>query len=371
MLLTLLLGIVFGIQAQQFTYSDSWGNAGFNLVASESATVEVIYSVPLFALEDQTVNGEVMKNIMLPGNFLFNDEGAPNLPATGRYVAIPEGSVPSVRIISQRTEVIHNVEILPAPIIPLETDDSPLQHIKNMDIYGKDAFYPASPVIISEVSQIRGTDVVILSVTPFQYNPVTKDLIVYRDLQIALDCEGGSGIYGDDRLRSPYWDGLMSDIVLNYNILPDLDYAARLNESLQSLTEDDECEYIIITPTGDDFVRWADSIANFRNEQGILTKVFTVEEVGGNSTSAIEGFINNAYNTWTVPPAACLLLGDYGSNAASSIIAPIHRYHLQRSKTFRKHLSHLKHLHCFRSWYGDGISQQSTPRPSCIFRSGS
>ena len=324
LLFSLICFMLFSIHAQQFNYNDSWGNAGFNLVASESSSIEVVYSVPTFSLVDRVVNGEVMKNIMLPGNFLFNEEGAPNIPATGRYIAIPQGSTPTIRIINQRIEVIHNVDILPAPIIPLQTDDNPLQYIKNMDIYGKDALYPASPVIISEVTQIRGTDVVIMSVTPFQYNPVTKDLIVYHDLKIALDCEGGTGEYGNDRLRSPYWDGMMSDLILNYSILPKIDYKIRMNEYLQSFPENDECEYIIITPTGDDFISWADSIAKFRNEQGILTKVFTVDDVGGNSTSAIEGFINNAYNTWNPAPAACLLLGDYGTNGAINVLAPIY-----------------------------------------------
>ncbi len=322
-LFMLMFAVFFSIQAQQYSYSDSWGKAGFNLVASESSAIEVIYSVPMFQLEDQTINGEAMKNIMLPGNFLFNDAGAPNLPGNGRYIAIPQGSVPSIRIISQRTEVFQNVEIQPAPVIPTDDNDNPLVFTKNMDIYGENAFYPAAPVTISEVTQIRGTDAVILGITPFQYNPVTKELIVYRDIQIALDCDGGTGVYGNDRLRSPYWDGLMSDALLNYSALPSVDYAERMNQTLQSVTEDDECEYIIISPTGDDFLHWADSIARFRNEQGILTKVFTVDEVGGNTTGAIEGFINNAYNTWTTPPAACLLLGDYGTNGASSIIAPI------------------------------------------------
>ncbi|MFH1159512.1 MAG: C25 family cysteine peptidase, partial [bacterium] len=217
----------------------------------------------------------------------------------------------------------HNVDILPAPVIPLETDDSPLQHIKNMEIYGKDALFPASPVKLSEVTSIRGADAVILGITPFQYNPVTKDLIVYRDLQIALEFEGGNGTFGDEAFRSPYWDGILSDILLNYTSLPVVDYPARMNAYLQSPTEADECEYIIITPTGADFVRWADSIAKFRNEQGILTRVFTVDEIGGNTTTAIEGFINNAYNTWTIKPAACLLLGDYGTDGTKNIISPI------------------------------------------------
>ena len=319
-----LLLAVGMLHAQQFTYNDSWGKAGFSLAATESSTVEVIYSIPYFALEDQLVNGQAMKNIVLPGNFLFNDEGAPNLPGQGRYIAIPTGSAPKIRIVNQRTEVFHNIDILPAPVIPLETDDSPLRHIKNMDIYGRNAFYPASPVKLSEVTSVRGTDAVILGITPFQYNPVTKDLIVYRDLQIAIDFEGGNGTFGDVAFRSPYWDGLISDLLLNFNTLPEVDYTARMNTWLQSVPEVDECEYIIISPTGADFLSWADSIAKFRNEQGILTKVFPVDQIGGNTTTAIEGFINNAYNTWTIKPVACLLLGDYGTDGTMNIIAPIY-----------------------------------------------
>ena len=33
--------------------------------------------------------------------------------------------------------------------------------------------------------------------------------------------------------------------------------------------------------------------------------------------------MTNAYNTWTIPPAAVLLLGDYGTSAANSITSPM------------------------------------------------
>jgi len=43
----LLLVIAGGsVTAQKFTYSDSWGEAGFNLVSSKSTAVEVVFSVP-------------------------------------------------------------------------------------------------------------------------------------------------------------------------------------------------------------------------------------------------------------------------------------------------------------------------------------
>jgi hypothetical protein len=85
-----------------------------------------------------------------------------------------------------------------------------------MNVYAKNAFYPEQPVIVSEITRIRGIDAVMLAITPFQYNPVTKELIVYHDLEVKIDFEGGNGHFGDDRLRNHRWDPLLEDMLLNY-----------------------------------------------------------------------------------------------------------------------------------------------------------
>jgi PKD repeat protein len=321
LLISLLLLVAFGVNAQQFSYTGSWGKAGFNLVDSKTTGVQVIYSVPTFSLEDMVVNGQTVKNIMLPGNFLFNDAGMPNLPGQGTYIAVPQGATPKLKIISQRTEVIHNVDIVPAPVIPAENDDSPLNYTKSA-VYSQNALFPANPVQISGLEQIRGVDVVMLGITPFQYNPVTKDLIVFTDIKLEIELEGGNGQIGDNAYRNRFWDPILKDALLNNTSLPVINYDQRFLTYTDG-QKDTECEYIIISPDGPEFLAWADSLANWRNQEGILTHVFSLTEVGGNTTTAIEAFVNNAYNTWTIKPAAVLLLGDYGSNQASNVISPL------------------------------------------------
>ncbi|MCK5079178.1 MAG: hypothetical protein KAR09_04510, partial [Bacteroidales bacterium] len=44
--------------------------------------------------------------------------------------------------------------------------------------------------------------------------------------------------------------------------------------------------------------------------------------VGGNTTSAIENFVDEAFSTWNVPPVAILLLGDFGTTG-NTVISPI------------------------------------------------
>ncbi|MBC8487264.1 MAG: T9SS type A sorting domain-containing protein [Bacteroidetes bacterium] len=306
--------------ADEIKYTDSWEKQGYTLTNQKSSEVEITYSINSFTLTSSLINGETMDVIELSGHFLPNDEGAPNLPGMGRFIAIPQGAIASIQVTSSRTETFTGIDMSPAPRIPWETEDGPLEYKKDQNIYSKNEFYPSEPVKLSEVTNIRGVDVVVVGITPFQYNPITKELIVYRDLKVKVNFTEGNGHFGENRLRNRWWDPLMADMMLNYESLPKMDY----NKSFQGQTKDTGCEYLIITPNGAEFQQWADTIRKFRTLQGILTEVYILDEVGGNNTGTIENFINNAYNNWDIAPAACLLLGDYGTDAAKNIISPIY-----------------------------------------------
>jgi len=307
-MLFIFTGFLFG---EVVDFSNNWGSElMFNKVYETPGGLEIIFSMHRMVISEIDVDGIPMKSFGFPGAFLPNDEGAPNVLGTGRYIAIPQNATAQVTILDSRTEVYHNVEVTPAFNIPEEKDNSPLVYEKDMSIYGVNAYYPSSPVKVSERMKIRGVDVVILGVTPFQYNPVSKELIVYKDIRIRIDFVGGNGHFGEDRLRSRFWEPILQGHLLNYNSLPKIDFYAP-----ERIMSRDGYEYIIIVP--DDpayFEAWGDTIKAWRKLQGISCDVFTLTEVGGSSSAAIEGFLNNAYNTWTIPPAAFLLLSDYPSS---------------------------------------------------------
>lgn len=295
------------LQAQVFNYTDSWGPEGFSIETENASEVKLNFSIHKFEMENVDVSGIVMKTVHLPGVFLPNNEGAPDLAGTSRFIAIPEGAKASFRVTSFRTESYENVNVAPAFRIPKGNEDGPLSYIKDEKIYNVDAFYPAEPVVISEPTEIRGVNVIQLGITPFQYNPVTKELIVYRDIKVEVDFIGGNGYFGEDRLRSRWFDPILNNILINSKSLPGVNYKFQS----ESLTED--FEYIIICPNNPTFLAWADSIKQFRTLQGIRTGIVTTAQIGGNNATLIENYINNAYNTWNIPPVAVLFLGDYGT----------------------------------------------------------
>ncbi len=303
----LILFLAFSVQPQVVNYSDNWGESGFTLEMENAGVVQLNFSITQFETEEINIGGILMKSVHIPGVFLPNNEGAPDLPGTSRFIAIPEGAQAGFEILASRTEVYENVEIAPAFRIPKGNEDGPLNYTKDEKIYGSNELYPAEPFILSEPTEIRGVDAVQFGITPFQYNPVTKQLIVYRDVRVQVSFQGGNGHFGDNRLRSRWFDPILQNIFINYQSLPEVEY----NSNSDALAED--FEYVIICPNDPTFLAWADSIKQFRILQGIRTGIFTTTEVGGNNATAIENFINNAYNNWTIPPVAVLLLGDYGT----------------------------------------------------------
>lgn len=307
------------INAEVITFTDSWGNAGFNLLSQDVDGITIVFSIDRFLLEDFIVEGEPMQMVVLPGVFLPREEGAPNLPSLSKFIALPQDANVIFEVLERRTEKFDVKSIIPSPPITLENSQNRIPlYKKDTEIYSQNAFYPKNPVIISGTTKIRGVDVIQLGINPFQYNPVTGEMLVHRDIRLRIDFIGGNNHFGEDRLRSRYWDPILKNCLLNYNSLPEMNY------NRVALTDDDNVEYLIIVPDEPVFTAWADSIKFWRNQQGIITGVTTLTEIGGNDAGLIETYINNAYFTWDIPPVAILLLSDYqNSGDVYGITAPV------------------------------------------------
>ncbi len=304
-------------QTQTVSFKDAKDKNGINILKQTASGLELEFSIDKYFIEKKELGGTSMDKITIEGVFLPGNTGAPDLPVYSRYIAIPQGANIKTEIDILKKEKITGKEIMPAPRIPKEDENGPLFYEKDNKIYSNNAFYPAKSVTVSKPMKIRGVDVVIISISPFQYNPVTKVLKINRDIKIKLDFEGGNGHFGDDKYRSRYWDPIIKDNILNREQLPKIDYSKR------NLRSETGYEYIIITPDDPGFTAWADSIRLFRIKQGIKTAVVTTSEIGGNTTTAIEHYVDSVYTYSDIPPSAILLLGDYGFTG-NTIISPVY-----------------------------------------------
>ena len=303
--------------AQTFNYPIK-GKQGFNLTEKTRDGLHISYSLGQMTLSQLSYRGEEMSEISISAITLPTDAGSPNLPTESRMMAIPQGAKANLRMVRFETETIKNVNIAPALRIQSENEEPDMNYVKDMAIYGKGAFFPAEPFTMGE-SYIRGVNAVTVSITPFQYNPVTKDLIVYTNIELAVEFEGGNDHFGDDRLRSPYWDPILAAELMNYDQLPVIDYEARMQQWLRDGA--DGAEYLIITPNNDAWAEYANQLRDFRRRQGIITEVYRLDEMPANTTDQLRNWFHNAYNTWEIAPVAVCLLGDHGTNMGQYIPA--------------------------------------------------
>ena len=308
----LLLNIIlaFNILNAQETYRFRTDKPqGFSIESSTATGLSLHYAISELDIA-RIDNGEAQgQEIILKGSFGSFAEGMPNLPFENRYIAVPKGATVSIEVKEKGCQTLSGIEILPAAAVQGNAAVGMPKLEKDMSVFGKDANYPSENVSIAQTTQIRGLDVVLLNVTPFRYNPVRKTLEVVYDMDIEVRFEGGNGQFGEARYRNPDWDGILRDLVINSNMLSETHYYDYLNEAIQNGEEG--CEYLIIALDADSILAWADTLRDFRTKQGILTKVVTTTECGGNDPETIKNYIKNAYDNWTIPPAALMLFGAF------------------------------------------------------------
>jgi hypothetical protein len=303
--------------AQTVEYSDAWYGNGLRIDSEGKGGLDLTFSVGSFTYEDKQVDGKAAQAIKMAGSLLPIGAGYPDLPVVSNYVAVPYGAKPKVTVVSYREERYQNVDIAPGMELPTDLDKSikPLQ--RKSEIYSKNEFFPSDFVMYSKIQKMRGVDVFTLSFSPFRYNPVTKELIVRRDMKVSITFEGGKGEFGDDLYRHPMFERILQQNIVNYSSIQPSRYSQIVDQAMANEKsggkETGEFEYIIIVPDDASFLAWADTIKQFRKKQGIKTGIFTTTEIGGNTPAILEAFIDNAYNNWTIKPIAVLMMSDLGS----------------------------------------------------------
>ena len=314
-LLTIIL--TFGILNAQETYRfRTDAPQGLSIKSSTVTGLSLHYSVPEIGIADIN-NGEVKgQEIIMKGSFGSFAEGLPNLPFENKYIAVPKGATVSIEVKEKGCQTLSGIDILPAASVQGNAAVGMPELKKDMSVFGIDANYPNENVALAQTTQIRGLDVVMLNVTPFRYNPIKKTLDVIYDMDIEVKFEGGSGQFGEARYRNPEWDGILRGLVINGDMLPEAHYYDLLNEAVKNREEG--CEYLIVSPDNEDILAYADTLRQFRIKQGVLTKVVTTTECGGNDANAIKGYIKNAYENWAIPPAAVMIFSGIDTLDVSS-----------------------------------------------------
>jgi len=232
-------------------------------------------------------------------------EGGPDLPSLTQWIMVPNGTRPSLSVELGKPVAMEGFNVSPVQPPRFDSVDGRPPFTLDAAIYGRDADYPGVPAQLDPAVHLRGQEMRLLRIYPYQYNPVSQRLTVYPDMTVTVSFEG-TGTSAPQRLRTPQSDQILRRTACNADTIlalpPEPERAGG-----PSITSVGEGKFLIVCPPA--FSNAANTLAQWRTGQGMLTYVATTNETGS-TTNDIRDFIKNAYDTWSPAPEYVLLLGD-------------------------------------------------------------
>jgi len=269
---------------------------------SESQSETLLeFNLDGYNLEEISRNGEDYHKISYPGESSLQKQGYPELPVFSRMLAIPFNGEVSVEIVYSESETVNDLNIYPTQ----ETDQLSQTKItsfqKNSAFYSSSQDYPATTVETTTPAIFRDIRVVNVSLRPFQYNPASKKLTVYNNIQVRVSTNGRGGENTKTRNAkiSRSFEPLYRANIMNYE-----DFMSRDAEYQQP-------SYLIVYKGNTTALTYLQPMVDWKREKGFEVNLVNTTEAGS-SSSSIKNYIQDAYDNWENPPEFVCLVGDVG-----------------------------------------------------------
>lgn len=242
----------------------------------------------------------------LPGSEInSNLDGYPDIPVIRRLIAIPEGSTPVIDNIAVLASQEFDADLYPSQPSAMDVDGefgNPPFTI-NYEVYKTNANFPAQPAYIYPVGKMRDLNLALLIIAGGQYNPVTRRLVIFKEINFEVLFNGGTGIFLPDYSNNPFEPASLKQYgdVLNANVIGN--YVGQIPPHTY-------LGYEFLIFTHHNFLEAANRLADWKNSKGISTKVIDTIDPSVDSPDEIKNYIKDRYENDAVRPSYVLIFGD-------------------------------------------------------------
>lgn len=274
------------------------GNEVKPLSSSESSVVLEL-EVTNFEKHAIMIEGKKYYVISAPNAHSMLQKGMPDVPEFSRCVVIPPTAACHIRVLNVEYE---DVTI---PVAPskgnLSRDIDPLTVPYTFyDIYKKDAFYPSDIVSVDTPFLLRDVRGCVVRMIPFQYNPVTHILRVYKKIQVKILFSGTDGRNVPNSMKHTYGRAfrqiLMNQFINHERI--DSTFANNIR-TFRPERDASQVEYLnekMLVICCDSFATDMRNFLIHKNNLGLPTTMVKMSQVGTTADHVAE-YIQNAYDT--------------------------------------------------------------------------
>ena len=294
----LIMTLTIGLFSILYAAAENEPVQGFGLKSQVKGDHVLQFNIPDYELEDVTLYGQTFKRPVIDGAGLSSLEGNPELPVLTTFYTVEPGKSYRVQVNIISSETVENVDLLPWQTWENVTVDEVVNFKRNINTYTDLAPYPEKLAVVSEPQTFRNLEIVTVSFTPFQYQPLEQKLEIITSAEIEL-VETGSIADNAHRpaKRSRVFEKLYESIIINY-------------ERFMSDEDFQKPSILYILPSNSsNLMSTLNQLFNWRHKAGFVVN-FASTNTTGSSASAIKNYIQNAYQSWNDPPEYVALVGD-------------------------------------------------------------
>ncbi|MCO5184586.1 MAG: C25 family cysteine peptidase [Anaerolineae bacterium] len=197
------------------------------LVTSSDQAVEFIVDVPPLQRIATMIDGQSAEKLLIDGYSNSGDPGAPDLPVTSFWIAVPPGAVPVLGSISAETTTLQDVIAAPVTTQTLAAYDFDDPNATptftatdrfNRAVYAADRWISAEPVTLGEPVKLRDYTLVPVQLHPVQVNNATRQARVHSQITVSIqfDYPDGKRTPSTMRSESDTFTNLLRNTVLNF-----------------------------------------------------------------------------------------------------------------------------------------------------------
>ncbi len=294
----ILVLLIFTLQAERIELTDTQQPDLFNIASSRSDNLVINFSLDHYDLETIEANGLSFQRISYEGEGEFAQPGKPDLPRFTRLIAIPDIGSAVINILNQNTQILSDIDVYPRQALEDE-GRSDQQFLQDEDFYSGNEPFPVTSVTLGEPAVMRDFRVVGVTIDPFSYDPVSRELQIIENISVEITFteQNSANPKRSERKLSRAFEPLYRSSILNYD---------------STITRDAEYQqpsYLFIYPEDNQVENYLASLLDWKHEKGFVVNAASTAETG-TSLTQIKNYIQNAYDNWEDPPEFICMAGD-------------------------------------------------------------
>ena len=281
----LILFTVVWASEPNYNIRDLSGTSKIELLYSDIYETALVSGVTDYALLSLDPAGTKYKVSIDNGTSIL-EAGSPDLPKLSTSIIIPDQGDMELRVINSNYVEYENVNIAPSKgniTRDINPDTIPFTYSEK---YKSNEFFPGNLAELDDsfiLRDLRGQPVIFY---PVQYNPVTKVLRIYDEINIEV-------ISNPNSISNNNLSRQSNDINTSNEFLHIYDQLfINNNNDMRFEFIGDEGRMLIICY--DDFLDEMQPLVDWKNKKGIYTDIIGINEIGS-STSSMQNYINSYY----------------------------------------------------------------------------